>query len=235
MSGKIVVGLVVFLLILACIFSFDSGFDYTYKLSGADDYVKVDLETPTDINEQLLNHSLDRTFSFLDTFGSWFRDVWNRGVTLVSYVSGNFDYEVESTMQFVSVDAYYEGISELQDYLYEVEVAYYEAKGSILKKWQISGAYRSIYTDWFAYPIVIESTYVCYSFYCSVCPNDSDVYTLNSAEGWAHYSGLTAEAVHLKFAAAGLSHYYNSTYYKYIIECPPLIYGPPAPEETTTS
>ena len=104
MIGKIVVGFLVFCLTLVCIFSFDSAFDYTYESSGLDDYVKVDMKTPTDINEQLLDQSLGRTFSFVGTVGSWVRDVWDRGITMFSYISGSFDYRVENELYFDSFE-----------------------------------------------------------------------------------------------------------------------------------
>lgn len=231
MIGKIVVGFLVFCLTLVCIFSFDSAFDYTYESSGPDDYVKVDMKTPTDINEQLLDQSLGRTFSFVGTVGSWVRDVWDRGITMFSYISGSFDYRVENELYFDSLEEFTSGIEALRDELYGVWIAKIDEDGGILINWRKEAAYDDVYGDDFCMVNMIANTSTEYSFFADCHPLDYGEYSLFYAESWAEVTGLTAEAVHTKFAAAGLSHYYNGTYWKYIIQCPPVVYGPPAPED----
>ena len=242
MIAKCICGLLAGLLLIACIFRFDYAADYTHKAEEGE-YVHIDLDDATKVNHKLLDRSLNAVFGFVDKCGNYFRDVLDRGMDMILYVSGGWDYVIEDTLNYDSIEAYDQDFDIMKDTLWTYVETVLPENDNILdlfNTWNLKTFKNYIYEDsnfWY-YETSVDD-YESYKFRVYVALYESgtgDVSPLNSAEGWASDAGGDAEWYHNLFEKYGISHYYDSTFYKYTIICPSRKYGPSIPtipEETT--
>lgn len=235
---KFVIGLMFFVIAICLLFGWDKA--YNYKLDMTDgEYISVDIETPTDINDQLFDHSVGRTFRFLDKATSYLKNLFNDTIQAFGVWSGDYkdNPPVTSRLEYTSADIYFDNLAELQEYIYETGCEYIDTSWRYkltIKSWYKNNLYKQVYgtsvdvSHMFQFE-EIESTSDSLVF------RDKLFFTVSGLETLKENTGIDEDDAHALLCQYHVSHYYQNVFYDFQIVVPPLVYGPPAPEETTTN
>ena len=233
---KFVIGIMFFVVAVCLLYGWDKVYNYRLDMTEGE-YISVDIETPTDINDQLFDHSVGRTFRNLGRVTSYLKNLFSDMIRVFGVWSGDYkeNPSVTSRYEYVSAEAYFDNLAELQEYIYETGCEYIDTSWRYkvtVKSWHKDNLYKQVYgtsvdvSRMFQFE-EIESTSDSLVF------RDKLFFTVSGLETLKENTGIDEDDAHTLLCQYYVSHYYQNVFYDFQIVVPPLTYGPPAPEETT--